>query len=78
MKTFFFLQITSVISKALKEGGDLTALTAELAEKFGKLDEVRAFHDSKQPGSYVILTYSPGFWYSFFVCFPLSCFGIWS
>ncbi|XP_048802557.1 glutathione S-transferase omega-1 [Lagopus muta] len=35
-----FSKITAVISKALKEGGDLTALIAELAGKFGKFDEI--------------------------------------
>ncbi|XP_010712980.1 glutathione S-transferase omega-1-like [Meleagris gallopavo] len=35
-----FSKITAVISKALKEGDDLAALKAELAEKFGKLDEI--------------------------------------
>lgn len=68
LKTFSFLQITAVISKAFKEGGDLTALIAELAGKFGKFDEVRAFHGSKQPGSCAILTYNPAFCYAFFVC----------
>uniref|UniRef100_A0A8C9FSP6 Glutathione S-transferase omega n=1 Tax=Pavo cristatus TaxID=9049 RepID=A0A8C9FSP6_PAVCR len=35
-----FSKITTVISKALKEGRDLTTLKTDLAEKFGKLDEI--------------------------------------
>ncbi|OXB58132.1 hypothetical protein ASZ78_004758 [Callipepla squamata] len=35
-----FSKITSIISKALKGGDDLTALKEEIAEKFGKFEEI--------------------------------------
>lgn len=60
--------MTSLLFKhvlAVKDGQDTTALKAEIAEKFGKLEEVRVFHDNEQIASLYIFP------------FFLSCCRLW-
>lgn len=57
-----FVQITPLFFKyaaAVKDGQDTTAQKAEVTEKLGKLEEVRAFDNSEQVGSYVVSPYIP-------------------
>lgn len=50
---------------ALKDGQDTTAVKAEIAEKFGKLEEVRVFHNNEQIANLYMFP------------FFLSCCGLW-
>lgn len=51
---------------AVKDGQDTTALKAEIAEKFGKLEEVRVSHDNDQIASHCM------------IAFFISCFSLWN
>lgn len=42
---------------AVKEGQDTTALKAEIAEKLGKFEEVRVFHDNEQVASHCVILF---------------------
>lgn len=44
---------------AVKDGQDTTALKAEIAEKFGKLEEVRVFNDNEQIASLYMIPFFP-------------------
>lgn len=42
---------------AVKDGQDASALKAEIAEKFGKLEEVGVFHDNEQVASHSVIPF---------------------